>query len=64
MMGNTDQKLTKANSAIDKSADSCDLLSMLDVIRQLYAVSRIVLNSYSAAAVLVSMSVEVQTLLT
>ena len=63
-MDYTEQKLTKANSAIDKSADSCDLLSMLDVIRQLYAVSRIVLNSHSAAAILVSMAVEVQTLLT
>lgn len=63
-MDNTEQKLTKANSAIDKSADSCDLLSMLDVIRQLYAVSRIVLNSHSAAAILVSMAVEVQALLT
>lgn len=63
-MDNTEQKLTKANGAIDKSADSYDLLSMLDVIRQLYAVSRIVLNSHSAAAVLVSMAVEVQTLLT
>lgn len=63
-MDNTEQKLTKANGAIDKNADSCDLLSMLDVIRQLYAVSRIVLNSYSAAAILVSMAVEVQTLLT
>ena len=63
-MDNTDQKLTTTHSAVDKNIDSSDLLSMLNVIKQLYDVSRIVLNSHSAAAILVSLAVEVQTLLT
>ena len=63
-MDNTDQKLTYNNAAIDKRIDSSDLLSMLNVINHLYEVSRIVLSSYSAAAVLMSLAVEVQTLLT
>ena len=63
-MNNTDQILTTASTANDKIADSSDLLSMLQVIQQLYADSRIVINSHSAAAILVSLAVEVQTLLT
>lgn len=63
-MDNTDKKWTTANTSFDKNVDSSDLLSMLNVIKQLYDVSRIVINSHSAAAVLVSLAVEVQTLLT
>lgn len=59
-----DQKLTNTNAVIDDSNDSSDLLSMLKVIWQLYDVSRAVLSSHAAAAVLVSMSIEIQTLLT
>lgn len=59
-----DQKLTSGHTTFDKSADSPDLLSMLNVIKQLYGVSCLVLNSQSAAAILVSLAVEVQTLLT
>lgn len=62
-MDNTDPKLTNNNTAIDKSNDSSDLLSMLNVIRQLYEVSRVVLSSHSASAVLMSLAVEVQTLI-
>ena len=58
-MDNTDQKLTYNNAAIDKRIDSSDLLSMLNIINHLYEVSRVVLSSYSAAAVLMSLAVEV-----
>lgn len=63
-MNSTDQILTNPNAVIDKGSDSSDLLSMLKVIGQLYDVSRVVLSSHSAAAVLVSMAFEIQTLLT
>ena len=63
-MDNTDKKMTTSTAVIDKNSDSTDLLSMLGVIEQLYSVSRIVINDYSAAAILVSLTVEVQTLLT
>lgn len=56
--------MTYNNAAIDKSYDSSDLLSMLNVIKQLYEVSRVVLNRYSVAAVHMSLAVEVQTLIT
>lgn len=60
----TDQRLTTANNANDKSNDSSDLLSMLRAIEQLYDASRIVISSHAAVAILVSLAVEVQTLLT
>ena len=63
-MINIDQRLTTANGADDKSHDSSDLLSMLRAIEQLYAASRIVISSHSEVAILVSLAVEVQTLLT
>lgn len=63
-MNNSDTRLTIGNITNDKSADSSDLLSMLNIIDQLYDVSCIVINSHSAAAILVSLAMEVQTLLT
>lgn len=63
-MDNTDKKMATSTAVNDKNSDSADLLSMLGVIEQLYSVSRIVINGYSAAAILVSLAVEVQTLLT
>lgn len=63
-MNNTEKKLTTSDTTIDKSVDSCDLLSILNIIEHLYYVSCRVINNYSETAVLVSLAVEVQTLLT
>lgn len=46
----------------DMSHDSSDVLSLLQVIEQLYVVSRHVINSQSAQAILLSMTIELQTL--
>lgn len=63
-MNNPEHILTITNSANDKCADSSDVLSLLQVIEQLYKASRIVINSYSASAIQLSMAIELQTLLT
>ena len=63
-MGNPKHSMTKATTPHDNNTDSSDLLSMLDVIEQLYGVSRMVISSHSATAVILSLAVEVQTLLT
>lgn len=56
--------MTTGTTADDKKADSSDLLSMLKIIEQLYDTSRKMINSHSAAAILLSLAFEVQTLLT
>lgn len=63
-MDNPETILTTNNTANDKVPDSSDVLSMLQLIEQLYGASRNVINSTSAAAILMSMAVELQTLLT
>ena len=62
-MSNTEPGLTTTSTTLDKSIDNSDLLSMLNIVDQLYNASCGVINSHSAAAVLMSLAVEVQTLL-
>lgn len=61
---NADISMTNASHHPDTSIDSCDLLSLLCSVEQLYAISRTVITSHAAAAVLLSMTVEAQLLLT
>lgn len=63
-MNNSDNRLTTSNTADDRCPDSSDVLSLLYVIERLYENSRHVIASHSAAAILLSMAVELQMLLT
>lgn len=62
-MNSNDNSLTISSFVNDTKHDSADVLSLLQVIEQLYIASRRVINSHSAVAILLSMSVELQTLL-
>ena len=61
-MDNPVLKQTTVIKIPDKNDDSSDLLSMLQVVELLYGVSRMVISNHSAAAILMSLAVEVQTL--
>ena len=63
-MNTNDNRMTTFNASRDKGHDSSDVLSLLQVVEQLYTASRSVINSYSATAILLSMAMELQTLLT
>ena len=56
--------MTNACHHHDTSTDNCDLLSLLRSVEHLYASSRTVITSHAAAAILLSMTVEAQLLLT
>lgn len=63
-MDNQEFEMTTPCTNKDSTHDNSDLLSLLNNIEQLFAASRIVINSHSAAAILLSLTFEVQTLLT
>ena len=63
-MNTNDNRMTTFNASRDKGHDSSDVLSLIQVVEQLYTASRSVINSYSATAILLSMAMELQTLLT
>lgn len=63
-MNTYDNKMTTSNASRDKVHDSSDVLSLLQVVEQLYTASRSVINSYSSTAIFLSMAMELQTLLT
>lgn len=63
-MNTNDMRMTISNASRDKGYDSSDVLSLLQVVEQLYIAGRSVLNSYSATAIFLSMAMELQTLLT
>lgn len=63
-MNTNDMRMTTSNASRDKGYDSSDVLSLLQVVEQLYIAGRSVINSYSATAIFLSMALELQTLLT